>query len=481
LRQAGLIATVYESSRRVGGRVFTDSAQYRPLVAELGGEFIDSEHLTMQALAQEFGLTLDDRSALTQGVEKETYYLEGRRVAAETILEQFRDVAPVMRQQMDRIEQGDDQLLRSRLDHTSIKQWLNQHVPLTTHGELHRLLEVAYRGEYGREVHEQSSLNLLYLIGWDVPDPFRIFGKSDERFHLHAGNGAMIEALVKSLSQQIHADARLIRLSGQERGPYRLEFMASSGISHTVEADHVIVAIPFTKLRAVDLRNAAISKLKRQIVERLGYGTNAKLIGGFSERSWSTRYGSSGSATTTLAAQQSWDTSLGQPGPAGVLTVFLGGRAGVTSGEGTAEARFRDALNDLDRIWPGVSSAYVDGSALRMHWPSYPHTLGSYACYTTGQWSFWSHEGAREGNLHFCGEHTSEDFQGYMEGAAETGSRVAAEVLADYGIAPSRNHQAILSFYSELPNARSTGRICLNERRARVAERVNAALLNRVA
>jgi hypothetical protein len=41
----------------------------------------------------------------------------------------------------------------------------------------------------------------------------------------------------------------------------------------------------------------------------------------------------------------------------------------------------------------------------------------------------------REGNLHFAGEHTSPDFQGWMEGAAETGAFAAAEVLNDLGVA----------------------------------------------
>jgi monoamine oxidase len=38
----------------------------------------------------------------------------------------------------------------------------------------------------------------------------------------------------------------------------------------------------------------------------------------------------------------------------------------------------------------------------------------------------------RQGNCHFCGEHTSIDFQGYLNGAVETGARVAADVLADF-------------------------------------------------
>ena len=39
--------------------------------------------------------------------------------------------------------------------------------------------------------------------------------------------------------------------------------------------------------------------------------------------------------------------------------------------------------------------------------------------------------GVPEGNCHFAGEHTSVDFQGYLNGAVETGERAANEILAD--------------------------------------------------
>jgi monoamine oxidase len=40
-------------------------------------------------------------------------------------------------------------------------------------------------------------------------------------------------------------------------------------------------------------------------------------------------------------------------------------------------------------------------------------------------------EARRQGNCFFAGEHTSIDFQGYLNGAVDTGERAAAEILAD--------------------------------------------------
>lgn len=198
-------------------------------------------------------------------------------------------------------------------------------------------------------------------------------------------------------------------------------------------AEHVVFAIPFTALRQVDL-NVTLPDDKLRVIWELGYGTNAKLLGGFTTRVWREQCNASGSAFTDNGLQITFDGTEEQPGPAGVLTNFLGGNAGVEMGNGDAEDRYLEALPLIDQILPGTSAAYVPGSAVRLHWPSIPLFQGSYTCFRPGQTSFFGIEGRREGNLHFCGEHTSLDFQGFMEGAAETGASMATEILTDLGV-----------------------------------------------
>jgi len=60
-----------------------------------------------------------------------------------------------------------------------------------------------------------------------------------------------------------------------------------------------------------------------------------------------------------------------------------------------------------------------------------PHIGGSYSVWTVGQLTaFGGVEGRPEGPIHFAGEHTSLEQQGFMEGGASTGLRAAHEVLA---------------------------------------------------
>lgn len=431
LKQAGVSAQVYEASKRTGGRMFTARDMFPDAqIAELGGELIDTIHLTMHKLAEELDIALDDRDAVEASID-EVWWVDGKAVPEATIVEQFTEVAPLIAGLSTMADE--DEATYEELDAIPLSTWLDEH--LAKQPELHSVLTNAYRGEYGLETDEQSVLNLIYLIGADDPDPFRVFGESDERYHAHEGSQAFPDALAAKLKGQISLDRRLISVN-QVDGVFSLTFRDEADKETEVEADHVVFALPFSTLRQVDLKGVRLSKQKRQIIAELGYGTNAKIMGAFARRVWLTDHDASGSATADEPFQQCWDTSPGQPGKTGILTNFVGGKQGVKSGRGSAEAWYMKVMvPGAEKLFPGSKAAYVSDSAVRMHWPSYAFNLGSYACYRPGQWAFYGSEGEREGNLHFCGEHCSLDFQGFMEGAAETGALVAAAILSDLDLA----------------------------------------------
>jgi monoamine oxidase len=431
LHQAGVDVTLYEGSARVGGRTFTGRSLFaQNQICELGGELIDTNHRFMFALAKELGLEFDDRFAGAYANAKpDTWFVGGKIVPEEQITQQFTQVVGAFAQALQAADNDDDEF--ARLDRTNLKAWLDQTVPVATYPELNAVLGAAYVGEFGLELEEQSCLNLVYLIGSDDPEPFRMFGESDERYHLRLGNDSIVTRLAESLAERVVIDHVLVR-AVQDGGKLRLSFDAK-GSKVEAEFDRLVFALPFTKLREVDLARLGLSGRKRQMIAELGYGTNAKVMGAFRTRLWLAQ-GANGSVTSDLPMQQVWDTSIGQDGEQGILTNFLGGKQGLAAGEGTEEAWFTGILSDLDRVFPGAAEQYLAGSAVRMHWPKHRFTLGSYACYRPGQWDFWGTEGLPEGNVHFCGEHTSPEFQGWMEGAAESGGRAAIEILDALGL-----------------------------------------------
>ena len=94
-------------------------------------------------------------------------------------------------------------------------------------------------------------------------------------------------------------------------------------------------------------------------------------------------------------------------------------------------------LPELDLVYPGISSDRI-GRASRTYWPGELYTQGAYTCYRPGQYvQFFGVEGERVGNIFFAGEHTSLDFQGFMEGACRSSEIAAMEILKDLGLAPA--------------------------------------------
>jgi monoamine oxidase len=434
LRQAGVPVRVYEAQERVGGRMLSLRGHFADdQVCELGGELIDTGHVHIRALACELGIELDDLSRDPTAAFGDIWFCNGRRYGEHDILREFaplaaaiaRDAATLPEEEITAATPGGAQ----RLDRETITQWLDRN---GASGWLRTLIEVAYTTEMGLECDEQSALNFLTFI-----DPglrhFRIFGESDERFHVRGGNDLIVQRLGAGLDDAIHTGSVLESLGQGADGGYVLGFKRDAG-AFEVRARRVVLALPFTTLRRVRI-DAELPAVKRRAIDQLGYGTNAKLMIGFNERIWHTRHQSGGATYTDLPLQTTWETSRMQPGAAGILTNFTGGRHGVELGSGSAKQQAAAAVQQLEAVFPGLSAAREGAREARMHWPTFPWTLGSYACYLPGQWTgIRGAIGERVGNLHFAGEHCAFDNQGFMEGGCETGEWAARAVLHAAGM-----------------------------------------------
>ncbi len=433
LRQEGVPVRVLEAQDRVGGRMYSLRDVFPDgQVAELGGELIDSGHTAIRGLAAELGIALDDLSTDDPALARDVWWFGGHARGEDEVVRAFLPVARRIQADLDTLT--GDVTYRTpsgaeALDRTPLSAWLDA---AGVEGWFRDLLDVAYTTEYGLETDRQSALNLLLLIDPD-PDPFHVFGDSDERFHVHQGNDAIPHELARRLGDAVETGSRLEALRQLADGSFVLSVARGAGAVE-VPAAQVVLAIPFTLLRQVRL-DVELPPAKRRAIAELGYGTNAKLMAGFSERVWRTRHGSNGSLFTDLPPQTTWETSRLQAGEHGILTNFTGGDHGVELGRGTPEEQGDRLVADLDRVFPGAAAAHAGQRVARFHWPTFPWTLGSYASYLTGQWTtIAGAEGERVGRLHFAGEHCSLAAQGFMEGGCETGEAVAREILHARGM-----------------------------------------------
>jgi len=428
LRKRGWLASVYEASKRTGGRIYTAHDLLDPgLATELGGEFIDSNHQEMFALAREFGLDwLGVDSLSERKLAREAYYFDGAHHSETEVVNAFRPLAGRIKADFDKLAEVvnfEHEGGAGELDRTSLADYLD-HIGAT--GWMRKLLDVAYLTEYGLECGEQSALNLLFMISTDPSaGKMELFGESDERYKIRGGNQRIVDELASRLANQIQLEQRLTAITQHDHG-YTLTF-DQAGRTTDVDADFVILTLPFTMLRAVDLR-VELPDWKKKAIAGLGYGMNAKLMLGMKKRLWREQ-GHSGNIFSDEAFQLAWDNSRLQGGETGGMTCFIGGHASDELGKGTPQTQAARMLAALEKPFPGLSAQF-NGRAERFHWPTHPFTRASYACYRPGQWTtIAGAEGRAVGSLFFAGEHCSLDFQGFMNGGAETGGQAAGAVV----------------------------------------------------
>jgi monoamine oxidase len=208
----------------------------------------------------------------------------------------------------------------------------------------------------------------------------------------------------------------------------------------TVKADHAILCMSFSVLRTLNYKKAGFDALKQTAITKLGSGINAKLNLQFTSRIWNS-YESTGSLYTDQPFQSGWDVTRGQSGATGIFVEYPG--ANVSKSLGQSNPYTTSAMNpqvttfaqqllaQMELIFRGITKQW-NGKAMLSTPFTDPNFLCSYSYWKPGQYTgFSGYEKARQGNIHFAGEHCSQDFQGFMEGGASEGVRAANEILGD--------------------------------------------------
>lgn len=455
LHDNGLAATVYEASSRIGGRMDSNTTLWADgQKSEWCGEFINTDHTMIRNLAERFHLATLDRQKSRVIGSQETYLFFDKYYLEAQSGKDFRPVYEIMKQQIH--DAGYPTLYNRstptgrKLDHMSLYDWIEEYVPGGHTSDFGQLLNVAYIGEYGQDTKAQSSLNILYELGYQPQKGgFRITGTNDERFSIIEGNEQLPLAIANSLpSGTVKLRWAMTTIVSNADGSITLSFSTPNGTQRET-FDHVILTLPFSVLRHLDYSRAGFDALKQTAITQLGYGTNSKLKLQFDTRYWNQKGPwpgvSTGDIYTDLPFQSTWDTTIGQSGSEGIIINYTGGTVGAsyqpnapysTSKDDPAVRKYaRDFLAQLEQVWPGISQHYTGRAAL-----SYPtgdpNLLASYACYTLGQYTLFSgYERVRQGphgTIHFAGEHTSINYQGYMEGGARTGAYAAYEIIKSY-------------------------------------------------
>lgn len=435
LKKAGLTATVYEARQRLGGRILSvTGAVGEGLVTDLGGLFINTDHEDILALANEFSLKLFNRAEDAERFPfPETgYFFDGRIRSEAQVADKLRPLAQQISNDADLLDEDFDQFAPI-FDRISVTEYLDNHADRLPEPFIRELIENTIRTEYGVEPENSSALQLLFNLPTVDGNKVEVLS-SDEVFVVEGGSGRIIDSLEASLSGQIQTGMRLTKVQSQDRG-FRLTFFPDV----IVDADYVIIAIPFTVLRDVDIQVNLPQELRRFINE-VDLGLNEKIFAGFAQRVWRQRNKFIQDVWTDIGFSEAWDETQRQPERVdGAITFYFGGDEVEAIQSGSAKSRGREVVALFDKIIPGAKNAATD-RFLRSQWIQDPLTRGGYTNFKPGQLTDFGEflyiesddpeerQDINVGNLIFVGEHLSDEFYGFMNGAAQTG-RLAAEVL----------------------------------------------------
>lgn len=421
LAARGAEVRVVDPRDRVGGRVTTARDGFTEgQHGEAGADMIDEGHTELRQLAESFGLPLV--RILKDGFGGVRTAPTGKiKLVRQTSRDGWAGLAAALEPLAHDYRLGErrwDTPIAAAIARRSVARWLDD---VHASEEL-RQTATSLRGFFLADPEELSLLALVdQLAAEDSPG-------RDKMYRIQGGNDRLPAAIAAALGERIHLGTELVAVS--QRGKQVRVALKRGRQPAQLTVDYVVLAMPATLVRRVPI-TPALPAHQHEAITRLRYGRGTKTLIQFAERFWKQplRPRAFGSP---LSCGAIWDGNEEQRGRPGILTFLAGGSAS----DQTHDIVTREGIPGLAQTvsWLGYRDQPILGSA-HLRWDADPWARGGYAVFDPDFDPALRGWLARPfGRLFFAGEHTSLRWQGYMNGAVESGRRAAAEIVATHGL-----------------------------------------------
>jgi monoamine oxidase len=425
VHRAGRSVVVLEARDRVGGRTCTET--HHGTWIDIGGQWIGPGQDRIAALVEELGFATypqpedgDDVVLDADGPRRLASYALGFTDeelvaylelvgALEAIAEQVPLDAPWAAPEAE------------AWDATTLADWVRgRDVPERVAG----LFEVAVRAVFAASAAQLSLLHTAHYVhsadGWSKLTDSEGGAQQDR---IVGGVQPVAEALADRLPAGTVRLGRAVERIDQQAGGVTV---VAGDL--TVAADRVVVALPPTMAGRLDY-DPPLPARRDQLVQHMPQGSVVKFHVLYDEPWWRAE----GLSGTVLSPDEPIGVTFDctpPDGTPGLISGFFEGPAAVTAGEQTPEERRDVVVGVLARAMGERARdvlAYVDRD-----WSAEPFTRGCYGAHLPpGAWTVFGPALRRPvGRIHWAGTETAEHWTGYIDGAIESGRRVAAEVLA---------------------------------------------------
>jgi monoamine oxidase len=422
LAALGANVTIVDARDRVGGRVLTFRDGFAEgQHAEAGGDLIDEEHHEIRELTQQLGLKLV--RILRGGFGYVRPDLAGRpKIAVRNASRGWERMAKELEslaKPYTLAERRWDSPITADLARRSVATWLDQ---VKADADL-RATATGLRGFF---LADPDELSLVALVDQFSDSETAAKG---QMYRIEGGNDRLATALAAPLGDRLHLNAEVVALS--HRGSTVRVSVKNGRALSQINCDYAILALPATLLRRMPI-TPALPAQQHDAISRLKYGRATKTLLQFPSRFWRA-VGRPRAFGSPLAFGAVWEANEEQRGRSGILSLLAGGSASDATQAIVAKHGVRGLAHALD--WLGPPHADLTASR-QIVWEQDPYARGGYAYFDPGfdpALRAWLARPA--GRLFFAGEHTSIKWQGYMNGAVESGRRAAAEVAATHTLA----------------------------------------------
>ncbi len=423
LVQAGHRVTLLEAQLRAGGRVQTFRAPFADgLYADAGAARIPDFHEWTLSYVKHFNLTLEP---FYPSEGSSVYFIRGRRYKCRVGESLALSDLPLELTPEERklgLAGLDEKYVvpaLKRLGDPSAAEW-----PPESLKEYDRMTWLEFLRRQGASPGAIALLELGSAFAGDsaldyLRDDFSHHAKS--LYKIQGGNDLLPKAFAARLSQNISYGSPVVSI---EHGAQdvRVTFL-QTGAPQTLTADHLIVAMPFSVLRRIKI-SPPFSPEKQRAINELKYDPVVRMFLQTRRKFWLDE-GANGFALTDHP-MEIWDPTWNQAGPRGILVSYMMDTLGGRMTELATDKRANTVVEEMEKVHPGLRDN-LEGVVTKV-WAEDEWARGAYAVFDPGQiTSLGPHIARPEGRVHFAGEHAS-SWPGWMQGALESGNRVAREI-----------------------------------------------------
>jgi monoamine oxidase len=414
LARRGATVRIFEARNRLGGRVWTHREKpFAPFHAELGGEFVDRGHKAIRKLCKEFDLDLVRVLGGGFGFAMEQ---RGRvRILKQPPV--WKALAAVMHPSGARFEAADrdwSSTVAAAIARNSLREVLTAGKA----GARVQALATALRGLFLADPEDLSALVPVELA-LDGENPGQV-----AMYRIAKGCDALVDALHKDAKCCVDLE-HVVRAVEQDARQVTVVVETPTRRRARAKADYLVAALPAPLVLEWRV-SPPLPDVQQHALESLQYGPGTKVVLRFRSRWWR-RPGRPRAFSTNLRIGAIWESGEDQP-KAALLTLLAGGRASAQ----LAKLVAREGAPGVSRALHWLDGGTKEKAALHaVSWENEEWSRGGYAYFSPSfDPALRSFLSRGLGRVLFAGAHTSRQYQGYMNGAIESGLRAAEEIEA---------------------------------------------------